>query len=377
MKIKYIIGAFLLIIGLGSCSETKQESIPSNRTVLVYMIASNLGSNLNQNINDMIAAANKKNLNGGNLVVFYSSSKDEAELFQIKEGNGGVVTRHHIRDYVGQSAISPDVMKGVIQDVVSLFPSDSYGLIMSSHGTAWMPANFNDMLRSFGEENGHWMEIDELAKGIPDHLFDFLLFDACYMASTECVYQLKNKADYIVASPTETLVEGFPYKLILPYFFTKELQLNNVAETFYQYYNAKSGFNQTATVSVTKTSELNELATIIKEILANKTENDLYALPLSEMQVLEHLTYSAPNMLYDLGDFVNKLATKEQYARFETCLEKAIVSKYSTPNAFFAKPYKSYPIVRFSGVSVYVPQETFPKLNEWYKQLDWYKAVYK
>lgn len=377
MKMRYIIGILLVIIGLGSCSNVEKESVePSNRTVLVYMIASNLGDNLSQNIEDMITAATKKNLNGGNLVVFYSSNKNEAELFQIKEGNGGIVTRHHIRDYVGQSAISPEVMKGVIQEVISLFPSDSYGLIMSSHGTAWMPYNF-DKLRSFGEESGKWMEINELSQAIPSHVFDFLMFDACYMASTECVYQLKDKADYILASPTETLVEGFPYKLVLPYFFTKDLQLNKVAETFYNYYNAKKGDFQTATVSVTKTDELNELATIVKEILADKSENDIYALPLSEMQVLEHLTYNAPYMLYDLKDFIGKLATDEQYTHFETCLNKVIVCKYSTENAFFGKPNRSFPIKRFSGLSVYTPQETFPQLNEWYKQLDWYNAVYK
>ena len=51
------------------------------------------------------------------------------------------------------------------------------------------------------------MEIDDLAKGLPDDLFDFILFDACYMASVECTYELRNKAEYILASPTETMAD--------------------------------------------------------------------------------------------------------------------------------------------------------------------------
>ena len=73
------------------------------------------------------------------------------------------------------------------------------------------------MLKSFGAEGGKNMEIYELAEGIPDEYhFDFLLFDVCSMGGIECVYELRDKADYIVASPAEVLVAGFPYKNILP-----------------------------------------------------------------------------------------------------------------------------------------------------------------
>lgn len=35
------------------------------------------------------------------------------------------------------------------------------------------------------------------------------------------------------------------------------------------------------------------------------------------------------------------------------------------------------PVNKYSGLSIYVPQEALPKLNEWYKDLEWYKDVYQ
>ena len=44
------------------------------------------------------------------------------------------------------------------------------------------------ILHGYTQDGNNWMEIDDLAKGLPDDLFDFILFDACYMASVECTY---------------------------------------------------------------------------------------------------------------------------------------------------------------------------------------------
>ena len=41
-----------------------------------------------------------------------------------------------------------------------------------------------------------------------------------------------------------------------------------------------------------------------------------------------------------------------------------------------AAPYEAVKIERFSGLSVYLPGEGLATLNEWYKRLAWYQAVY-
>ena len=230
-------------------------------------------------------------------------------------------------------------------------------------------------LKAFGQDGNNWMEIDDLAKGLPDDLFDFILFDACYMASVECTYELRNKAEYILASPTETMADGWPYEEMMPQLFATDLQLEKVGETFYNHY-----LNNTypyATVSLTKTSELDNLKSVTHDILADKTESDIYSLDPKKMQRLEYL-YRSPGMLYDFNDYIKQLATAEQYDRFISCLDKAVVYKAHTPKSYYAAIGNALPIKSYCGLTIFVPQESLPKMLEWYKQrVGWYKAVYE
>ena len=376
MRIKYIIYSVLFALLLGSCSKEDIEiKGPAKRTVLAYMIAStNLGSDIRANIRQMMTVASNKALNGGNLVVYYSESKSRSYLFQIKEDKKGNIVTDTVRFYENQSAILPETMYKVIKETTELFPAESYGLVLSSHGTSWLPGNFSS-LRSFGEENGQYMEITEMNEALEGFHFDFMLFDACYMSGIECAYELKDKTDYFLGSPTEVLARGFPYEDFLPALFKDKADLEAVTKSFYEYYS-NNGNASYGTVSLIKTSELNELAQIVNDILKDKTEENIYALPLSNMQILEYLTYSSPHMLYDFDDFIKYLANDEQYQRFTTCMGKAVISKYATPYSYYAALYGARKIERFSGLSVFVPQPSLTKLSDWYKQLAWYKAVY-
>ena len=376
MRLKLIALLFILSIGIIGCTKN-EEPIPTPvRTILVYLIANNsLDSYAYDDIEEMIAGVTKESLNGGNLIILHAPRNGEPELLQIKEENG-ITNKFHIRDYAGLNPINPSEMKKVIQDVVSLYPAESYGLILWSHGTAWLPKDYQKMTRAFGQDGNNWMEIDELAQGIPDNLFEFILFDACYMASIECVYELRHKTNYILASPTETMGEGWPYSNIISLLFANNLQLDLVGKTFYDYYNQKGGDWRTATVSLTQTKALDELANIVREILADKKESDIFAIDRSNMQRLEFLP-STTGLLYDFQDFIHQLATEEQYNRFSQALDNVIIYEAHTPKAYFAYLNYSYPINQCSGLNVYIPKEHLETLHDWYKnRVDWYKAVY-
>lgn len=375
MKIKSIIFSILFALLLASC-EKEEIDRPTGtppRTILTYMIASNLGSYLRTNISYMKEVASNKNLNGGNLIVYYSENKSKSYLFQIKEDKNGKIVTDTLRFYENQSAISPETMHKVIEETIELFPAKSYGFILSSHGTSWLPGNYSS-LRSFGEENKEYMEITEINEALEGFHFDFILFDACYMSGIECVYELKDKTDYLLGSPTEVLARGFPYEDFLPDLYKEKADLEKAAQCFHDYYS-NNGNASYGTVSLIKTSELDELASVVNDILKDKTEEDIYALPLSDMQVLEYLTLQKPHMLYDFDDFIRHLANNEQYERFTACLEKAVVSKHTTPESYYNNG-GARPITHYSGLSVFVPQPSLTKLSDWYKQLAWYKAVY-
>ena len=79
------------------------------------------------------------------------------------------------------------------------------------------------------------------------------------------------------------------------------------------------------------------------------------------------MEYLTPNYhaLYDFDDYVSRLATEEQYNAFERSMEKAVIYKATTPKAVYAYPYPygSYlPVNKYSGLSIYIPQEALPKL---------------
>jgi hypothetical protein len=360
-------------IPIGGAKPTKGiDEGASNRTVLVYMIASNLGEDLKNNLKIMTSVATAENLNGGHLLVYYSENKDKASLFEIKPDEKGVPAEYVISNYEGESAVSKETMRRVIDEAVALYPADSYGMLLSSHASAWMPVGYHT-LRAFGEESGKWLEIDELAEAIPDHQFDFLLFDACSMGAVECMYELKEKADYIVASPSEIMSVGFPYQTILPRLFTKEADLANVAKDFYDFF--KDYAYPIGSISVTDTKELDGLVAITKEILANNEEAVL-SLDISGIQVLSYLPKS-PVALVDFGDMIKHLATKEQYQRFEDALKKAVLYPYSTKRVY-TKENGYYNVTTYSGLSVYPLREPYPQLNDWYKnRLRWYQAVFE
>lgn len=357
------------------CTNDVPDPVAPTRTVLVYMAADNeLSYYSYKNIESIVQGTSASALNGGNLLIYVDAKNAAPQLLQIKVKSDGKIQKLSVKDYPEQNSADPSVMREVFDKVIADYPADSYGLVLWSHGTAWLPYNVKPMLRSFGQDESNWMEIDELAEALPDHVFDFIMFDACYMASTEVAYALRDKADYILASPTEVLGEGFPYKLIIGNFFTETADLQQIAESFYNYYNQQTDEYQSASVSLIATEQLDNLAAICREIVIGK-ENTIATLPIQELQQLEYLGYTY-HALYDFDDFISRLATETQYTNYLSILNKVVLYKRTTPNATYSYGRQLF-INKFSGLSIYVPQDGLATLNDWYKGMEWYRAVYE
>ena len=196
------------------------------------------------------------------------------------------------------------------------------------------------------------------------------------MGAVEVAYELRERAAQIIASPTEVMGSGFPYTTITPMLCETNFDGTSVAQAFYDFYDAQSGYARSATVSVVDTKSLDQLAAACREVLAGKSEAEIFAVDPDALQPLEFLKSSGRHYLFDLGDYIQALATDEQYTNFRAALNQAIPYRATTPYAFFAAPYEAVKIERFSGLSVYLPGEGLATLNEWYKRLAWYQAVY-
>lgn len=374
MKQLYLLGLLILWTGFTGCSdEITDTTSATTRTILVYIMANNnLEKYADDNINAMIEGVRYTENNNSNLLIYYAGKGDEDNtLFEIKNNR-----KNFVKEYDEQDPTDPAVMQNVIADVVSQYPAESYGLILWSHGTAWLPSDYDSMLRVFGQDGDQWMEIDELAEGLPDHVFDFILFDACYMASVECVYELRNKADYILASPTEIIAIGWPYDQVLPLLFETEPKLEEACEAFYNYY--LDYLYPYATVSLTCTGELESLREAVRDILAPIDETALLSLDLSDVQRLEYLAPTNIGKLYDLEDFLKQLATEEQKLNLARCLDKAVPYKAHTPESYYGVISEARPVEQYCGLNAFVPQPATLQLWNWYKnRIEWYDAVFQ
>lgn len=378
----------LCMVGLVACHKDDDDERPvADRTVLVYMAADNsLNSDGYDNIKQLMEGIGGFS---GHLAVYFDARDAEPVLLEIAEENGQAVKRV-VKEYQEENSASPEVLSRVVGDTKRLFPADSYGLILWSHGLGWVPAEYTfpraqyfrqggatpprtkyfaeDSHPGEGQSGNCYMDVKELGDALPDEGFAFILFDACLMSGIEVLYELRNKAEYIIASPAEVLAAGFPYERILPYLSGGEEELARVCEEYYQYYNRSS--NPYATVAMVRTAELEALAGIVRGVLGGRRE-EAAALGAEEVWKYPYIN-AVPLVYYDLNEYIKRMATPEQYDDFREQLDRTVACKRATASFWQAL----IPADKFSGISSYIPLGKWQRMNEYYFNLEWSKTVY-
>lgn len=382
-----LLASTALLLG-ASChkDEPTPEKRQTSRTVLIYAVASNnLQSYLVSDIDEMIQAApNVAGLGDNVRVMLYSvASRNsvEAKLSELKKDATGEWDFKTIKTYDRETfSTDPKRMSNVFADVRDLSPSQNYGLIFWSHGTGWIP-NFSDhnipesdsRKRSFGTDTfgstTDYCDIDELADAIPNEMFDYIWFDACYMMGIEVAYQLRNKCDFVIGYPTEDWNPGMNYDSTLPMLATEKPDLSGAADSFFHYYYDS---NMSVTVTVARTEGLEKLAQAAAAIYeAGERPVSPYGL-----QNYSRLTYG----LYDFGQFTsaylsgngeNDTALADA---FSSALSEVLVSAHCSETDFNGRD--SYDPDIYSGFSCHFPNTSNTKREEYYKNLDWPQATH-
>lgn len=366
---------FSIFLFTGCQKEDFVAEDPVDRTILVYMLANNnLSEYANQNIELMLSAASKGALNGGNLIVYLDDKKGNSELIRITQSKGYEV----IKKYGERNSANSMVLKEVIEDMTLMYPAKDYGLIFWGHGSGWMEGTTSQAMyslqkrnlsglpltRAYGVDGNYWMNIDDLVEGIPDNMFHFILFDVCYMAGIETAYALRNKTEFLIASATEVMGNGYPYNLIIPHIYRNSLVLENICESFYHYYTQQT--YPYASVSLIHCESLDSLARIVKKI--RNTYKERYLL-LDRTSIQQFGRNEFNNKFFDMDDFISNVVPtdSEEYKEFSNQLQLAIPYVNYT-NRFFEITLKKY-----CGLSIYIP---FPnEKNDFYDNLEWSKAI--
>jgi len=322
----------LLLATLAACSDKEPGYDPpatADRTVLLYMPGQSLFTYYKNNIQGIHTAVTDRALGNGRMLVCWQPEKQtSAVMLEIYyDRNKRSSQTKTLKTYDDFNAGDPAKVRQLLADAAQLAPARNYGLIIGCHGKAWVPASSGaiprslslgtaeddvwkrvpgaKMTRSFGDL-GYELDITELAAALEalSFRFDYLIFDDCFMANIETLYDLRHALDYIVASPCEVMGDGFPYERIIPHLFEANGVLSGLEKSCWEFWNLYEnewqntvGREQSGCISLAVTSELDALAAEMRRV----TESSKKEFDIDELQYYKG---GKTKLFYDLEHYV-------------------------------------------------------------------------
>ena len=401
---------------LAACSDEIPETPKlqvKGRTMLSYIVSSDLDNYLKANVIDMYKGLSARK-DSTTLLIFYSPSSRDISLDGpsilkfVADGKGKIngeniipLTELEVRDKKyctdaprkadpiirqaivfpshnsDENATDPQVMERILKEMTKIAPSDSYGLVMGSHGTGWIegkPVNN----RSFGEEDGYNINIPELGlvlkNAFSGNKLDFILFDACMMANAEVAYELRDVTDYMIASVLESPALGFPYLSFFDQLYEEKVDYQFICDQFVEV-NRKN--DSWGTVAAVDCSKMQMLADWVKEALANtypQWQGDYF----EKVQQYGHGHFKY--FSFDVVDFFRQL-NGEAPSDLLQIMNQVVIAK----NCLSGPEHKFGNLEiegdKFCGIGMYIPylfsSETYRKnWDEYYESsIAWYNAV--
>ncbi len=376
--------------------EISQRSVTASHTLLLYMFGRSLLSYYEKNIDGIERAVNAEVPFDGRILVCYQpDAYDKATLLEIfYDVEKQQCVREQLKTYDDFQADDTACVQRMLTDVYDKAPAESYGLALGCHGFGWVPAGSVLQKSAYSMERplpgalitrtptrflgdtGHQIDIAQLADAVArlPYCFDYLIFDDCFMANIETLYDLRGAFDYIVASPCEVMAAGFPYDRTIPHLFTAGTpDLPRVCREFWNFYendwdsvinNAQSGC-----ISLAVTRELEALAETVAAIHAAPTN----PYDAARLQYYEGLT---KHVFYDLDDYIRTICTDATlYDYFEEQLARAFPTdcRYHTASFYSAYNHRLNPITTYSGVTTSEPSQQF---TDQHKETSWYRRTH-
>lgn len=410
---KKILFLLLSVVVFTACSdEIPEEKIPvkSGRTVLAYLISNNrsgnLDKNLKQNLVDMYSGL-AETTDTCTLLVYYRPYENDADglegptiLKYNSDGNGNINGRPSLtggdlnagrviqesdgiscfKEEQNHTSTSPETMKRILGLMVNMSPSQSYGLVFGSHGTSWMPGNTVSG-RSFGDDAGYNINIPEMADVLVDVFsgkqLDFILFDACMMATAEVCYEFKDVTDYLIGAVVETHVYGHPYDIVLPKLYEKDVPYGDICKYYIDYSRQLGAWGTCAAVDCGKMDELAEWVGANLEVYSDKFDSfdkdDVQQYGVNdEWRNFKYFSF-------DVVDCFNNLNEGNTPEGLEDIMNRVVVAKdalYGVQYSIVGNSLYTIDEDRFCGIGMYLPNVVSkPSWNSYYKTLSWYEAV--
>lgn len=360
-------------------------------SILLYAVASNnLHYDLQDDLAELYSGMEQSKPGEADVWIYSLDLKELPSLRHVVRQSDGSYSSTVVKQYDrSQYSTAPERISQVISDYTTLSDASQRGIIFWSHATGWQP-DFNDHVVPADSENHRPQSTDnagqvnysygsdqylgttdscdiiELNEAIPSGTFDFIWFDCCYMSSIEVLYQLRDKAAHIVAYPTEVASEGMPYNLTIPYLARRDYDLTGAASAMSQYFLDRG---QVVTIAVIDTSHLPELARLAETAVGGQR--------LSLVK-LQRYSRSPNGPFLDFGQYTrtwgaNRPDAGWDEAAFTRALDATVIYKAASDYGFDGRAILPE---NFSGISCHYFYDDESEKAEYYKKLDWFKAVY-
>ena len=340
------------------------ENVSGKRTIMIYMIGSDLESkyiSASTDIEEMINS--KADFENINILLYTGGTKewynekipnDKNALFKVTAD--GLVL---LEEYEESSMGNPDNIEHLLNYSYKNYKAEKYSLIFWDHG--------GGPIYGYGYDEYHkrdsltMNELQEALSNSPfgaDNKLEFIGFDACLMASVEVAYMISDYADYMIASEETEPGDGWNYNFlgtITKNTTTYELG-QNVLDYYRDYYK-KTLTGKGITLSLIKLSKIDALEREINNLFKNIDENLLIDYSIISRSRSNSKTFgknsSSGYDLVDLYDLIENLPSK--YDNLKEKVKSAIKD---------AVVYQTTDLLNTNGISIYFPYENKTDINK-------------
>lgn len=397
-----------------SCSEEAFDTDSVNKqTILVFYpwtgskSSTGLLGYLQNNIDSICdGIIDRKGLNNSRVLVFLSNKYNHSTLYDLQyNATTKSVDRVPLKEYEGASYASAEGIADIMNEVKTKASALNYALIVGVHGCGWTYAsdwsrypyyarpsvtrpsdnNFSGiqfgpdpnapLTRFFGSvslaENA--MDISTLAEGIRESglKMQYILFDACYMSNIETAYELKDVTNYMIASGSEIMAAGLPYRSMWSYLNSPTPNYSGIVSTSVNFYknNSSAPFCNLAAIDC---RQVEKLASVMKDINAE------YQLSASvSLDSIQHLDGFRPNLFYDLETYVDSLRPSGYLLdQFKSQLKLTIKASDHTDEAYTCiYSSDSFKIKNYCGITVSDPSQHSVAIKG-REKTGWWKATH-
>ena len=431
--IKKLFTLFICMISLAmtftGCSEEAFDTDSVNKqTILVFYpwtgskSYTGLLGYLQNNIDSICdGIIDRKGLNNSRVLVFLSDKYNHSTLYDLQyNATTKSVDRVPLKEYEGASYASAEGIADIMNEVKTKASALNYALIVGVHGCGWTYASdwskYPDyarpsvtrpsdsalngysatgysatgissfsgiqfgpdpnapLTRFFGSvslaENA--MDISTLAEGIRESglKMQYILFDACYMSNIETAYELKDVTNYMIASGSEIMAAGLPYRSMWSYLNSPTPNYSGIVSTSVNFYkNSSAPFCNLAAIDC---RQVEKLAGVMKDINA---ENQLQA--SVNLDSIQHLDGFRPNLFYDLETYVDSLHPSGYLLdQFKSQLKLTIKASDHTDEAYTCiYSSDSFKIKNYCGITISDPSQHSVAIKG-REKTGWWKATH-